>query len=1194
MERKQVSFDGYLNKDDAILPKGWYREAHNILKGTSESGGDKALKKMNSFSVASDIAGVDEFLASTVDSNNNLFVLYKEGATYARIVKIEPDDTLTNIVRYDHGSCTVADPELVVIGNLLAWNYYGDGTPLCWYPDRSYNFAASLEEISLIKQPPRDLSLSINTTNPKDNFAENTYEIACRYVYDSGEVSVLSPWKTVLAERDSSDLNNGIVGIESVDVTLTNTHPEYSSEIEFYARANRGTWRRIATEDVPAIKSDNVTITFEGQMYEALDTESSTKAFDSVPISALTVEAIKNRLFLGNIKDDLGGSKPNITFTPDPNTSSDDFGANSYNEPDEKEYAVNYFKFGEGRSGGKFAVESDDPDSSPSYERKAMINDSSRLVGIQFYDKYLRTRGVEDYVRFKTGMFDFPYRLDRLGIAATNIPSWAEYFQIVYTDNLDKDFSIEGYASNVMYAEENDEGSLAYRLFVSENTKYIVVQTDVAYNYNEGDRINLNLSKSEFSGFPTVSNFKISGTLGDKILCEYDSDYGSIGLHGYYNYFEIYSPKDPVENPVFKEEGTLHLTSSLSGATTYFGTSSIYEATILKRRYTLKKSRYLEASNLDYIDINGVGLHPKDDTTFVSLSEGDSDQQKISPIDAGAGADAIEREVKFDGVLESYNMSLNSGDGELVITWPRYYPKKQPSDSYWYAASIKDSDPSDVIISARINLLTEAGYVGEPFSEIYVDVVWERFNSSDISQELHYDRLWSGGYENVPYTLSYKSEKTLGATNGDYWLVYIRIANYFTTETSQAYELIVGRGTTLSVASAEEYNNANFIHNESHFYGLARTANKKGNYHSWDRPSGKPSVEWSGKTPKTLSNKFRWGGKYILNAEINPISSFYFADQDEVGFESGAITSLTRTSKLTELGTVLLAICERETNSIYVDERIVTNNDGSQQILASDDVVGSIQPLKGSFGSQHRRSITAADGRVVFWDNRRKDWIRYSREGLVPLGEIYKMKSEFASKDSGAVSFYDPFHDIFFLHFTSDIHSYAFKDKRGFESYFDFIPELGGGYMDNKAYLFNGTKVFRTFGSGYNAFDGESVASKIKLGFVTILPIQMEALSLKSEQYLDWTQTGYVKSGVFSIDVTNENGQKTSVPSEYFTFDNGLLYADIMLDENSSGGKEGGVPLVGTNHGLEITLKDNSIDDSVEYLLLTFSKMIGS
>ena len=88
---------------------------------------------------------------------------------------------------------------------------------------------------------------------------------------------------------------------------------------------------------------------------------------------------------------------------------------------------------------------------------------------------------------------------------------------------------------------------------------------------------------------------------------------------------------------------------------------------------------------------------------------------------------------------------------------------------------------------------------------------------------------------------------------------------------------------------------------------------------------------------------------------------------------------MQRTSKLQTEGQVVLAICEKETSSLYLNERIVVDGAGNSLIASSGQFLGSIRNLKGGYGCKDVKSIVQFRGNVYWWDSNKKKVIRYNR-----------------------------------------------------------------------------------------------------------------------------------------------------------------------------------------------------------------------
>lgn len=153
-----------------------------------------------------------------------------------------------------------------------------------------------------------------------------------------------------------------------------------------------------------------------------------------------------------------------------------------------------------------------------------------------------------------------------------------------------------------------------------------------------------------------------------------------------------------------------------------------------------------------------------------------------------------------------------------------------------------------------------------------------------------------------------------------------------------------------------------------------------------------------GRTEKP--NHFRHSAKHLYGTQNNGMSSFEALDEDNVPVESGGITVLKLASKAQEDGSVLLAIGKFRTSSIYIGESQLVSNQGNAFITKSDGVIGTVNPLQGSYGTTHPESVAMFNGGIFWYDQFNGAIIQYSQSGLFPISE-YKMAGPFLkmSKD---------------------------------------------------------------------------------------------------------------------------------------------------------------------------------------------------
>lgn len=1227
-------------------------------------------------------------------------------------------------------SPTITDPSLVLLGDVLVSNYLGGGIPISFHTNGVVHFfqEGTLDEeqidianLYFIKAPPVNISVTpqISGSGDKQVFSNTTYDFACRYVYDSGEVSVLSPYVTVLAEDDLSELNQGLDGIDSVSLAVSGTQPQFVSKVQWYARANGGVWRRISTNTTG-------TVTFTGQLGEALSTDDSSSVFHSIPITAETIEVIKNRVFTGNIVDDLpahNGAFNTMTLTG--NSAEDDYDpgdANSANDP------YSWMEDGSGNETIDDEVSGGTAGADGGYlgKRGALTNDSLYKVGVVWMDEFGRHRGVDptSIKEFRTGNFDFPTRIKTISFTSVSpIPSWAKWAQVVATKNISKDFSIEGYASGIFFEikDENKESYFSNFAPSGSVVESVVINIDLSYTFQKGDMVNLKLSDG------TIGKLNIKSVVDGLIYCDPNPSLRVQFLGAENNYIEIFSPR--AQN---NDEGLVFYgTSEIVSASTINGSSitdpDIHDQTFIKEKTFYPVFKTCIDSDLPYhfegdsvpteqegfpsliqngalvyfrnnytnsalgvvagVSTNVVpfdGLHTKDpkkayaNAYWGNHSHGHS-VGDVVVIEGGTYYERVVRRIdasNYIAVWDSLSMVVGSTtgfssgdavtitmrDGSLIngfvgkvsnstimainsitledATHPQSLYLTVSNGTYTeYITSASYLIPvTQITASTTVYGLTTAGDHANRtlYSEDSLFVCGTGVNPSeeihpyplDIDELIpasgnpvyRFDNIYGVAIPAAAGTYRINYDFSVSTTSGNLGNVYIRIWHGDTYEAiatlpaganQETYSGIIEythdgngvvnvcieayanlfneditfyKGGYVYVENTDDQNTLTSLSNEyNEYYTLSRKPNKRiSEDSSWDRHSGKPSVQDTQIEATSFTNKFRWGGKYIDDASTNPISSFYAQNQETVPHESGAITALVRTSKQSDIGSVLLALCINQTNSVYVGERMVTNNDGSQQLLASDSVVGSVQPLIGNNGCQHRKSIAKDNkGSVVWWDGNNRDVCRYTREGVVTISD-FGMKSFFTNETGGVVSFFDKLYNTFFFHFPASGNTISFCQERrsdggimGWVCFHDFSVGLGGEQFNERSFPIYNNKVFKTIGSTYGSYMGSNQDSYITLSFRQ--PVNFEPIYLRLEGGVDFSSYSIKE---IDVKITNDAGQETNLDENFFEIDGAWIYSDIHGDENSPGGIAGGIPLFASNVSVKVLLLRTATDNS--------------
>jgi len=162
-------------------------------------------------------------------------------------------------------------------------------------------------------------------------------------------------------------------------------------------------------------------------------------------------------------------------------------------------------------------------------------------------------------------------------------------------------------------------------------------------------------------------------------------------------------------------------------------------------------------------------------------------------------------------------------------------------------------------------------------------------------------------------------------------------------------------------------------------------------YKIWDTDAGRPNfIDNIGQTVET--NTIAYSNTFISGSRVNGLSSFEALNEKTIPLECGAIEKLQVTSKVQdEQGIVMLCICVDETASLYIEESQQYGSNTSTTLTIFTDVIGTINVLKGSFGTLNPESVIEYRGMVFWFDAINGRIIQYSVNGLFPVSD-YKMR----------------------------------------------------------------------------------------------------------------------------------------------------------------------------------------------------------
>jgi hypothetical protein len=318
----------------------------------------------------------------------------------------------------------------------------------------------------------------------------------------------------------------------------------------------------------------------------------------------------------------------------------------------------------------------------------------------------------------------------------------------------------------------------------------------------------------------------------------------------------------------------------------------------------------------------------------------------------------------------------------------------------------------------------------------------------------------------------------------------------------------------------------------------------------------------------------RWSNRFIQGTKINGTSSFEVNDEKQLSIEVGEINKLQLTSKAQQEGTVMLAICRNECASMYLGETQIIDNINQALLGSTVQVIGTVNVLNAGAGTIHPESVVHHNGRVWWWDFYNSRVLRYDPNGINELSGL-GMKSYFYGKGTPTTG-YDPFHNLFFIGFGTDMLSFD-EDSNQWRSFYTFVPQTTSKVEDFMV-SFHAGIPWRSNGTGF-AYPGGVNTTFYEFYTSFPLPQILDNISLAATEVYTWANAQQNVADLFEILVTNEDGgiggQQTSLIFSDFDVIESTLYAQFYRDVNSQGGLRDGEVMRSDVHKFRITIKGN-------------------
>ena len=1238
MAKVTLRASGGLNKDidPNNLPEGDYVDASNIVFDAGKTGGAGALRLMESFaSMGITLAGTPRATFQNVD--NIIYVLCNNIDGTATIHKIIPSGDSFNasaILTYPHNATDVSmTPDLKVIGNTIVWNYAESGTVLSYNLTLDINLTfTSIEDLKLQKKTPNKVVKIRKVVNTGAGAApiallENTdFQFAARYQYASKEYSVLGNYSQMFkAEK----------GVEKYYIQYDFTgKPTYATDIEVFVRiGNNGNWRKADVQKI-ADYITNTEIEWTGQMNESLDLVTVGKPFDAIPENAKSIEIAKNRIFLANIQDDysLEAANTKLTISIANETAFAGTGYKTY--------------FGDGAS--DISVSSTEASYGGSEFIKPFANNSTYAFGIAYYDAALKTRGAEAKTikKFTTGKFAYQAIPDITVSPATGYvkPSWAKYMQLVYSKNISKSYSYEGFASNIFFElsvlEENPATKVISRVTkVSQSVtkdqlpdvKYFVIDLmgmflgGKVYTLQEGDRISINIGTTSARN---IIDLRIVEQNNNLIYCDYSGGVLSnpdIPVPKDL-FFEIYSPKQSQEDEalLFYEYGNLIDISAGFTGVTFSGTGTINTNKLIGDMVFSKIE--IPVYETSPFETNSEKVQPytyEENKKIVAQSSLSGTSITTSSATAATVVDPMYPK------WTSFGAGNDTGYATLVDLGTNLQVTK------FYEASQQEPD-NNIEVICNFNVATTGlSFSGsssdtdefkvETIVQLY-RFVYDNKTNKYASKAIPYGQNLQGGCsitydewstgttsKTISDRLSFVLKSAGDIEANDRFYLEIKFKYVFTGGAAEGCGVtITGTGANPIILTwigdpnltktVTKYNAGVSLSSTNQKFIVRSISNAVSNQ-LWNTSAGKPSVIATNLSYPRRTNAIRYSGNYIAGTSVNNVNSFFALDSNEVPIENGEIVSLQRASRLQGNGAMLLALCPQETAYVFLGEQELTQGNNASIRALTTNMIGTIRNMGAGLGVQDKLSIMNQKGTIWWWDNFSRKVVRYTDSGVQSISDI-GLRSFYLGKSGIARFAYDPFYNMTFIGFLGESTSMGWSDRLNrWIAEYSFVPTFAESYGD-KMILMSGSTFYKSLQSGYNTFFGSANNGSISMIINSRLPVHPLNLAIWHDMNVtDWNKAAdsngeknYVKDNLLQINITNENGQATQLLEGNFLLQDNRLYAHIMRDTNTPNVTNPlieGDYIVGYLNKFVVTLKDKTQNMRINSIDVEISPVTG-
>ena len=1128
MENSKKTFIAGINADDSFFAHTGQDnlDALNVRVVSSSEGKAGSISNVNGTRYipnARDLSSKSKCIGTYEDpTTNNVFYFivdensttrYKASSIYCykpkedNIYKVLADSNMETSYRLGF------DPEKPITGiayidDILYWTGIDGKEPFrinvergiaannSLYDADPYDLPIKKSIVTLIRKPPMlPLKITVQEDDTRDTsfLKSRAHTFAYRYVYKDGETSVFSPTSYHYPNQDMDDENHAtskkikvdFPQFEADETGISQDVHKVQYAVKFDSDTSYFIWKEFdskthETEFTNQTKSQSGVITadfYNDVLGFAVDDVNSIKLSDAVPYEAEALSIARNRLFLGNIKEGR--------LNPEQITSEDislDLLTQSFTD--------SFNQYDRDRGG-----------------KVGFAHSSAYQIGIAFFDFAGRTGGVltDDSLKVITpergvtlSTYNSSIRFNLNQSLASKIPDWAEYYAIVRTKNLTKDFTISNLSDKVRYYKTASTGNFTVNVektypINDENDRKAISDTPngtfsdaehvsfrpdfegcaiglgdltsykQGYTYQEGDRVKLITNDGVIEAAVTGQSGRYVTTNLYDLNDEQYLNTSALSNKDYAVVYEIYSPHKIQPNEFYYEAFNGRILRDSSGNASFSNTTGeligdVYLRKLIADTSTLESYFFEGKSSTEGGQDHELRVEIKYIDYPIFYGEGENDLECNTGANNGSHNLDLRYDIKISstGTPDKFRWrkrtrtqyTTNVGySGEVSITGntqtldngvtikfesttghtvdDRWVVNAKIADNSGmneehkrYTATWASPPNGTILINSEIRLyLTE--YKGGTLLASEDRRTWEvTYPASSVTRT--YDNIeelfWESSFGSVVMAAAqgdmdnFSFRRGVVDPSGNGGQTQLNILNY--QGSAQAQEVSKNDGSTIHMIYEGvlrkrgggrniDGNHTINIDYTDEFPYAAESMNPSNDYFlNWTQITGKPNLVPSEVSSQKKTTAIVFSETKIPGSKINGLSKFSALDEKRLDDATGPLRALKITSKTQSTGSVMLAISENETTGIYLGEQqLQQTSSGGQFLAVSSGVIGTMNTLKGSYGTMHPESIVVNEGTAFWFDVKNETVIRYDSNGLTAIGDN-KMKTFFKEKSN--------------------------------------------------------------------------------------------------------------------------------------------------------------------------------------------------